>query len=85
MRVRLLSEGGRERRVERRPKVRTEVPRPKPVEKPQQALPRMELPINGLPVPPLGGVGGVVVSSSTSVLIRIYHSPGGLMIRCRSR
>lgn len=58
MRVRLLSEGGRERRVERRPKVRTEVPRPKPVEKPQQALPRMELPINGLPVPLRGGWGG---------------------------
>ncbi|WP_054844120.1 hypothetical protein [Vulcanisaeta souniana] len=83
VRLRLLSEKS-ERRVERKPKVKAEMPRPKPMEKPpQQALPRMELPINGLPTP-LRGLG-VVVNLSTLALIRTYHSPGGLMTHCPSQ
>lgn len=61
VRLRLLSEKS-ERRVERKPKVKAEMPRPKPMEKPpQQALPRMELPINGLPTPLRGWGGGKFV------------------------
>ncbi len=56
MRLKLINEE-RRRRAERKPKVKAEVPRAKPVEKPQQVMPRMELSISGLPVA-LRGWGG---------------------------